>query len=92
VLEQRPYRYLGGFAALHVYTPVRTARLAAGTYSGAKFDASGRSTGSIRVTFAAATSTTVSRSAWVNGYPYALVTAGPLAGTWIALNASVRLL
>jgi len=92
LLEQRPYRYLGGFAALHVYTPVRTAQLTAGTYSGAKFDASGRSTGSIRVTFSAATSTTVSRSAWVNGYPYALVTAGPLAGTWIGLNASVRLL
>jgi hypothetical protein len=92
VLEQRPYRYLAGFAAMHVYTPVRRARLAAGTYSGAKFDASGTSTGSIRVTFAATTSTTVSRSAWVNGYPYALVTAGPLAGTWIGLSRAVALL
>jgi hypothetical protein len=91
VLEHRPDRYLQGFAAPHVYLPQRIARLAAGTWTGAKFDAAGRSTGSIRVSLPSTATATVSRSAWVNGYPYALVTSGPLAGTWVGMSRALVL-
>lgn len=86
VLEQRPARFLAGYAAVHVYTPARTARIAAGSYTAARFDAGGATTALVHASFTTATTMQVGRSAWVNGQPFALITTGPLAGSWASLS------
>jgi hypothetical protein len=90
VPESPPSRALQGIYLPHVYVPVRSARLAAGTYTGYRFGSGGQilshSTRTIPASAAAS-----SRSAWVNGRPYALITQGTFAGTWLALNRHVVL-
>jgi len=64
----------------------RSVRLAAGTYVGREYDAAGTSLASAQASTAGAT-WNYTNYARINGAPSVLLTSGPLAGSWLALDS-----
>lgn len=76
---------LGFTDALDFYRD-RTVRVEAGMYAGSTYDASGGVIATVSATTSAAT-WTYRHYSRINAMPSALLTSGPLAGSWLALDA-----
>ncbi|MEQ7005421.1 D-glucuronyl C5-epimerase family protein [Actinopolymorpha sp. B17G11] len=82
---------LRGPVAELAYRGERRARFEGGReYVGTRYDRTGNVVTTERASPAKDADVRIDRTAWVDGAPAAHVTAGPLAGTWVAL-ANVRL-
>jgi spore germination protein YaaH len=65
--------------------------LAAGAYSGYRFDATGRRTGTVTATLASPSGAPISGSAVINGRSYWMVSAGIWRGTWLPVEPRIQL-
>lgn len=74
---------MSGILLTHIYSPDRRITVGAGRVTAYGFDAAGNVTGTRTVTFARASSTTTGRTSLIGGRTYALVAAGPFAGSWL---------
>ena len=76
---------------LHLQPAFANLGLAAGSYTGTVYDATGRRTSTVTAALSRASSAPVSAWAVVNGRPHWLVAAGVWAGTWLPAEPRITL-
>ena len=90
-VRESPKAYLPGISAMTTFSPAKLVGFAAGTYTGYKFDSSGRVIGSKSATLVSSSGASADKRAIINGRAYLGIVNGIWAGYWVAESASVYL-
>ena len=80
-----------GFVGQQTFAATPRVSFTAGTYTGYRFDAAGRRTGTVTATLDSPSGAPIGGAAVINGRWYWLVSAGIWRGTWLPVEARIQL-